>query len=346
MKLNETLETYLSRASMPMRNQIEKSIEVVRKAEKLALMYSEDGFWVGFSGGKDSQALLAIVQLAGVKYQAYFSPTSIDPPEVIRFIRQQYPEVTFTKLTKSVYSRALERQTLPTKQMRWCCKDFKERGGEGRVTLVGVRKAESVNRSKRNVIEVSHHKFSGDFSDFKQWSDEQRAAKMTQFDQFSEHKEQMVTCVGGKDKIIISPILEWSDTDVWTFLNNVLQIPHCELYDKGRTRIGCIMCPMSTHKQIVKDMIDFPQVYEKWVKTVMKLRSKEFSMTRKNQQQLYRRFNEPFYGVKGEYFDGNREREVAEAIVDWWISKLSYQTWLTRRIKQQMINFKDDGKDC
>ena len=72
MKLTETLETYLSRASKPMRYRIERSLEVIRKAEKLAMMYSEDGFWVGFSGGKDSQALLHLVQLAGVKYKAFF----------------------------------------------------------------------------------------------------------------------------------------------------------------------------------------------------------------------------------------------------------------------------------
>lgn len=64
------------------------------------------------------------------------------------------------------------------------------------------------------------------------------------FDQFDEHKEKMITCVGGKDKIIISPILAWTSENVWEFLNK-LGVPHCELYDQGHDRIGCLFCPMS-----------------------------------------------------------------------------------------------------
>lgn len=44
---------------------------------------------------------------------------------------------------------------------------------------------------------------------------------------------EMVSCVGGKDKVIISPILAWTDKDVWEFLNK-MGIEHCDLYDKGR----------------------------------------------------------------------------------------------------------------
>ena len=29
----------------------------------------------------------------------------------------------------------------------------------------------------------------------------------------------MVTCVGGKDKILVSPIIYWTEQDVWEFLN-------------------------------------------------------------------------------------------------------------------------------
>lgn len=72
---------------------IEKSIALLRKAEKLAKMYDpEDGFFLAFSGGKDSQALYHIAKLAGVAFKAHFTPTSVDPPQVLRFIRKQYPE--------------------------------------------------------------------------------------------------------------------------------------------------------------------------------------------------------------------------------------------------------------
>ena len=345
MQLSETLETYLQRASRGLQIKIRNSIELIRKAEKLALLYdSENGFWLGFSGGKDSQTLMHLTQLAGVCFKAYFSPTSVDPPQVIRFIRENYPEVTFTKLKTSIYKMMQKKKCLPSQRIRWCCAEFKEKGGEGKVTLVGVRKAESVKRSKRKDIEVSGHKFSGNLEQFEQWSAEKRAKKMkrAQFDEFSEHTEQMVTCVGGKDKIVVSPILGWSDADVWEFLNKVVQVPHCSLYDEGRTRIGCIMCPMSTSRQQRADAKRFPHVYEKWVQAIMQLRKDTaigggaIIFTRRNTPN-----SAPPNGELNQFratrlYPGQRggglhseeeERLIAENIIDWWMSKKSYKQW-------------------
>ena len=103
MELKEDLQTYLGRAKSGLRAKIEYSIELCRKAAKIAPMYDDEGYlWLGFSGGKDSQALYHIAQLSGAKFKAFFSPTSVDPPEVIRFIRKNYPEVEFTPLKKSI----------------------------------------------------------------------------------------------------------------------------------------------------------------------------------------------------------------------------------------------------
>ena len=280
MELKEDLQTYLGRAKSGLRAKMEYSIELCLKAAKIAPMYDDEGYlWLGFSGGKDSQALYHIAQLAGVKFKAFFSPTSVDPPEVIRFIRTNYPEVEFTPLKKSIYSEFVKRKCLPSMKIRWCCAEFKEKGGTNKVVLVGVRNSESVKRSKRKEVEVTDHKFSGDFDGFNEWSEKRRIKKQkklakdkAQFDQFSEHTEQMVTCIDGKDKIVVSPIIHWSEDDVWEFLNDVVRVPHCELYDKGRTRIGCIMCPMSKISQIKVDIKEYPHVYEKWVKAIMQLR--------------------------------------------------------------------------
>lgn len=280
MELKEDLQTYLGRAKSGLRAKIEYSIELCRKAAKIAPMYDDEGYlWLRFSGGKDSQAMYHIAQLSGVKFKASFSPTSVDPPEVIRFIRKNYPEVEFTPLKKSIYSEFLKRKCLPSMKMRWCCAEFKEKVAANKVVLVGVRNSESVKRSKRKEVEVTDHKFSGDFDGFNEWSEKRRIKKQkklakdkAQFDQFSEHKEQMVTCINGKDEIVVSPIIHWSDDDVWEFLNEVVRVPHCELYDKGHTRIGCIMCPMSKKSRMLKDIEEYPHVYEKWVKAIMQLR--------------------------------------------------------------------------
>ena len=63
------------------KKKLEYSINLLRKSEALALRYDPDaGFCLAFSGGKDSQALYHVAQMAGVKFHAFFSPTSIDPP--------------------------------------------------------------------------------------------------------------------------------------------------------------------------------------------------------------------------------------------------------------------------
>ena len=126
----ESLETYLNRASSSLRKKMEHSIDLLTKASKIANMYdAENGYWLAFSGGKDSQALYHITQLAkiqafrggAIRFKGYFSPTSVDPPRLIRFIRRQYPDVEFEPLKRSIYDVAVEKTILPSQRIRWCC---------------------------------------------------------------------------------------------------------------------------------------------------------------------------------------------------------------------------------
>lgn len=261
---------------------IDYSISVLKKAEKLALKYDpEDGFYLAFSGGKDSQCLYHVAQLAGVKFKAHFSPTSVDPPHLIRFIRRSYPDVEFRKLKKSIYQVATEKKVLPSQLIRWCCAVFKESAGAGKVTLIGIRHEESSRRAKRNEIEMSSHKFSGDWEEFTKWQEGVVAKKIARIkkqhknlnhDEFSIDKETEVRCISGKDSILVSPIIDWTEKDVWDFLNG-MEIEHCELYDQGRTRIGCVLCPMAAQKEKLRDIKEFPRVKKNWVKAIMCIRN-------------------------------------------------------------------------
>ena len=258
-----------------LKQKIEYSIQLLKKAEKLALRYdSENGFFLAFSGGKDSQALYHIAEMAGVKFKAHFSPTTVDPPQLIKFIRRQYPDVEFEKVRKNIYQVAIEKQILPSMRIRWCCAEFKEKAGAGKVTLIGIRHQESARRSKRKEVEVSGRKFSGYLDQFEEWSAEQMKKKYKNLnqDQFSYDKEKEIRCINGKDSILISPIIDWTERDVWEFLNEVVKVPHCELYDKGYKRIGCILCPMSNPKQKRREMKDFPYVKEKWLQAIAEIR--------------------------------------------------------------------------
>lgn len=222
--------------------------------------------------------------------------TSVDPPEVIRFVKQHYPEVELIKPKMSIYDMAKKKGCLPTQHVRWCCEEFKEMSGAGKVTLIGIRREESSRRAKRNEVEMRSRKFSGSF------------------DQWSEHREKMVTCVRGKDKILVSPLLYWTSRDVWEFLNSN-NIPHCSLYDKGYKRIGCILCPMSGHKQKVKELRDFPHVKTHWIKAIEWLRENKWADTSLS--------------------------EDSEMAFNWWISGKSFKQFYADEYLQQKIDFEN-----
>lgn len=330
---------------------IDYSINLLRKFVPLALRYDPtDGFFLAFSGGKDSQALYHVAQLAGVPFKAHFSPTSVDPPQLIRFIRTQYKDVQWQKLKRSIYQVAVDKNILPTMKVRWCCQEFKENAGAGKVTLIGVRHEESARRAKRNEVEVSNRTFSGNYDTFMQWSEEQikKKYKNVNHDQFSIDKEHEVKCINGKDSILVSPIIDWTARDVWDFLNG-MEIPHCELYDMGYTRIGCILCPMSSRKSKIRDMQLFPHVKEKWIKAIMEIRKgrvqqgqynsgvwSQSTTKRRDGLQCLNLSNNQLWGVD------NEERLISERIFDWWISGKAYSEWYADTILQNKINFEDD----
>ena len=299
------MEEVCAKVSPSLAEKIRYSVDLIRKAERMALRLDpENGFYNTFSGGKDSQCLYHLVRMAGVKAKTHMNLTSADPPEVIRFVRTQYPDVELIKPRMSIYEMAKRKRLLPTLKFRWCCAEFKETGGVGKVTLIGIRKEESTRRRKRNEI-----------------SSNIKGRRMEEtFDQWSEHEEKMVACVGGKDKILVSPIIHWTERDVWEFLN-VNGIPHCELYDQGYTRIGCICCPMSQYRQKVKEIKRWPHVKRNWLKTIQWL-------------------------VDNGYTNHNAEKvNGVESFFCWWISGKSFDKFYADEFLQRKIDFNEERSE-
>ena len=292
------LEDVCSKVRPSLAEKVRYSVGLIRKSEKMALRLDpENGFYNTFSGGKDSQVLYHLVKIAGVNSKTHMNLTSVDPPEVIRFVKTQYPDVELIKPRMSIYEMAKKKHILPTRILRWCCAEYKETSGSGKVTLVGIRKEESVRRSKRQEIS----------STIKGKRNEET------FDQWSEHEEKMVACVGGKDKILVSPIIHWTERDVWEFLN-ANGIPHCELYDQGYHRIGCICCPMSNRKQKLKEIERWPHVKSNWIKVIQWL-------------------------IDNGYIDFNLSD--AETGFRWWISGKSFDKFYADEFMQQKIDFNE-----
>lgn len=210
---------------------IRKAVETLRIYEKLALKYSPHGFHLAFSGGKDSQVIYHLAKMSGVKFKAYFYKTSVDPGELLSFIRANYPDVTWINPRKTMFRLILENKMLPTQRIRFCCREIKEVRGLNELVIQGIRKEESSNRKKR--IE-----FTSD-------------------------------CKFGCDKPLLSIILDWTEEEVFEFLK-IIGVPVCSLYKKKGDRIGCIGCPMNT-KERKKRWRDYPLHQRGYINTIKKL---------------------------------------------------------------------------
>ena len=186
---------------------------------------SPDGYHLAFSGGKDSVALYHLAKMAGVKFKAHMQITTIDPPELMRFVRSQYPDVVLHRPEINIYKLIEKKKMLPIRTKRYCCAYLKEQAGGGTVTLLGIRAAESPRRAARNEVQIGNHRFSGSF------------------DQFNRNKERDFACVGGKDKIMLSPIYRWQDSDVWNFIrgNNLPRMKfHTSEYTTRDTNVSAV----------------------------------------------------------------------------------------------------------
>lgn len=51
-----------------------------------------------------------------------------------------------------------------------------------------------------------------------------------------------------RHKTNVNPIIDWTDKDVWEFIN-AHKIRYCSLYNEGFNRIGCIGCPMAAKRE-------------------------------------------------------------------------------------------------
>jgi phosphoadenosine phosphosulfate reductase len=104
-----------------------------------------EGYYGGFSGGKDSCVIKELARLANVRVEWHYH-MGIDPPEVVRFIREAHPDVIIDRPTVHIF-RKVRVNGMPWRTMRWCCALIKEKRGAGRVRLLGVRAAESPRRA-------------------------------------------------------------------------------------------------------------------------------------------------------------------------------------------------------
>lgn len=275
---------------MTLQEKIDHSIALIRKAEKLALtMQPDEGFHVGFSGGKDSQAVLELVKMAGVKYRAVYSVTTNDPADNVRFIKQHYPDVEFSVPEKS-YFQLIAQKGVPTMFNRWCCALFKETAGVGYVVLTGVRKEESRKRAA--------------YEEVGKWSRSKDEKGRVDLDKMEANEFR---CVGGNDKFMVYPILEWTEEDVWEFIA-LRRLPVNPCY-KTHKRVGCVFCPFARPKEVRAYCETHPKLKAAFIHAIYIYRERE-----RDRQKL----------------------PSAEDYFDWWLSHESLDDYIAKKRQLKM----------
>lgn len=224
--------------------------KVKASIERIKAFEPEEGYYLAFSGGKDSVVCKALLDMAGVTYDAHYRVTSVDPPELVRFIREKYPDVDRDIPRYSdgkpitMWNLIPKKLMPPTRLVRYCCSSLKESGGDGRMTVTGVRWAESASRQKnQGVVTIYSKKASEEIQDSENFRETQKGGVVLVND--NDDSRRMLEQCYKRHNTTVNPIIDWSDSDVCEFIR-AENIPYCELYNDGFTRLGCVGCPMAT----------------------------------------------------------------------------------------------------
>jgi phosphoadenosine phosphosulfate reductase len=231
-----------------------------------------EGYFVGFSGGKDSIVVLDLVQRAGVKHQAYYSATGIDPPELVKFINERYPYVIQKRPNlkghRSFYGM-IQLKGFPTKFARWCCDTLKKDPVKHvplQHRILGIRAEESSQRASKGQM--------GYFKRLKQWQ--------------------------------YKPIFTWLEWEIWEYIESN-KLPYPALYDEGFSRLGCVICPFICGKnqsQIERNRKRWPKHYVAFEKAMKKLWD-----NRESKRQIEKGYSSTFEEFLDNWYHGNPQRK-------------------------------------
>lgn len=215
----------------------------VDRAIKLIQQAGRDGYEVevAYSGGKDSDVILELARMSGIKYRAIYKNTTIDPPGTIAHVIANGVEVLRPKRT---FFKIIEENGLPNRFRRFCCGYLKEFKVLDR-NIMGVRKAES-NKRKARYNEPTECRFYGSKK---------------------EHAEAFY------------PILDWTDQDVVDFIidRNIKLHPLYYRADGSidpKRRLGCMCCPLAGLRIRIDYFKRYPNMVKAYIRAAQRYRDK------------------------------------------------------------------------
>ena len=213
----------------------------VERAVKLIQQAGRDGqeVEVAYSGGKDSDVILELARMSGIKYRAIYKNTTIDPPGTIAHVKSKGVEV---RQARKTFFQLVAQKGYPSRFVRFCCSELKEYKILDR-SIMGVRKAESIARNKRY----------------------NEPTKCLFYGSKKEHVEAFY------------PILDWSDQDVADFISEKGIKCHPLYYDDDgafhvERRLGCMCCPLAYKKHRIAEFKRYPGMVKAYIRAGQQFR--------------------------------------------------------------------------
>lgn len=229
------------------------AIARLQEAARLSEFYYQKPLLLTYSGGKDSEVCLELCKRAGVPFEVIHSLTTADAPETVYHVRKVFRRLELEGVKCEIlHPRYKGRPTSmwslipavgcpPIRTMRYCCSHLKEGNGAHRCVVLGVRRAESTGRRDSGTAEL-HGKI--------------KKSKVI-FD-MDNGDERIIAPCQVRARIKFHPIVDWKDSDVWSFLRSG-KTEVCPVYKMGMRRVGCIGCPMAAVKERYKSFRIWPK---------------------------------------------------------------------------------------
>ena len=218
-----------------LQKKVDFAIRLLQGAEKMAEKVGQP-VEICYSGGKDSDVILELARMSGIKYRAIYKNTTIDPPGTIKHALDNGCEVV--RPEKS-FREIIEQAGIPSRFRRSCCDWLKEYKILD-YAVVGIRRVESIKRAK------NYHE--------------------------PEYCREYTKAIKARQYM---PILEWSDKDVQDFINERGIKCHPLYYDKKgtfyvRRRLGCMGCPLKNKRLRLQDFKRYPNMVKMWCRAGQK----------------------------------------------------------------------------
>lgn len=215
-----------------LQKKVERAIKLIQSASKIAAENNCPEIEVCYSGGKDSDVILELARMSGVKYRAIYKNTTIDPAGTIKHAKDNGCEIR--QPSKSFFE-LLKTRGFPSRFVRFCCKELKEYKVLD-YAILGIRRYESTKRMKR-------------YKEPEQCRVYSKKEKVRQY----------------------FPILDWTSDDVAEFIKERGIKCHPLYYDEQgnfhvERRLGCMCCPLAYRPRRIEEFKKNPNMVKLYLR--------------------------------------------------------------------------------